>query len=158
MGLLFDRSLSWKHPINFMVDKYHKRINILKALSGTKWGTNKETMVKVKRGLIWSCFDYGSEVYDSACESNKLKIDRIQYQSLRLCTEALRCTSVDAIQVDCGEMPLDLQRNLKQVKTSIKYNSFSDHLTRKCFEECSDLHYLVNMMIILNKYILKPRK
>ena len=92
--------------------------------------------------------DYGLDVYDSACESNKPKLDRIQYQCLRLCTEALRGSSVNALQVDHGEMPLDLQRNLKQVKTSIKYNSFSDHPTRKCFEECSDLHYVVNMMII----------
>ena len=135
LGLLFDYKLTWKAHIDYVVDKCNKRINILKALSGTKWGADKETMVLVYRSLIRSCMDYGSEVYDSACKTNKLKLDRIQSQALRLCSGALRCTSVAALQVDCGELPLDLQRLRGQVRCAVKAMAFPSHPVFQSFQE-----------------------
>ena len=53
---------------------------------------------------------YGCEVYDSTAKSNTVKLDRIQVQCLMSCCGALRSTQVAAMQVECGEMPLDLHR------------------------------------------------
>ena len=44
LDLIFDRMLSWKSHIEYRVDKFRKRINILKALAGSKWGADKMTI------------------------------------------------------------------------------------------------------------------
>ena len=39
-----------------------------------------------------------------------------------------------ALQVDCGEMLLDLRRNMAQVKCAIKYKCLPGHPTNICFQ------------------------
>lgn len=80
--------------------------------------------------------DYGCEIYDSSVKSNKIKLDRVQYQCLRLCCGALRSTPVNALQVDCGEMPLELRRLQLQCKSALKYRSNPTLPTNECFQEC----------------------
>ena len=60
-------------------------------------------------------------------------MDRIQAQCLCICSGALRCTPVAAWQVDCGEMPIDLGRNIAQIKRALKYKCIPDHPTNLCF-------------------------
>ena len=112
LGMIFDSRLSWKDHIDYVIDKCNKRINLLKVLTGSRWGADKETMLLVYRGLIRSCMEYGCAVYDLTCKMHKRRSDRVQAQCLRICSGALWCTSVAALQVDCGEMPLDLRRNI----------------------------------------------
>jgi ribonuclease HI len=134
LGLMFDQRLSWKDHIKYLVDKCRKRINILKAISGSKWGADKATMLIVYKSLILSCIDYGCEVYDSACKTTKELLTRVQSQCLRICSGALKCTSIAALQVECGEMPLDLRRNMKQVQSALKYKAFPDHTAAGCYQ------------------------
>ena len=80
------------------MDKCCKRINILKALAGSKSVADKETMLLVYRGLMQSCLDYGSEVYDSAYNTNKKKLDMIQSQCMHLCSGVQKCISIAALR------------------------------------------------------------
>ena len=141
LGMWFDRRLSWKHHIDYILERCLKRINILKCLAGTKWGTDKETMLIVYKAIIRSVIDYGSEVYDSAAKTNLEKLDRIQSKCLRLCSGALRCTSIAALEVDCGTPPLKLRRFGLQLRLGIRYTSLEKRPTAKCFEICSDTVY-----------------
>ena len=65
LGMIFDTRLSWKHHTDYVVDKCNKRINLLKVLADSRWGADKEIMLIVYRGLIRSCMECGSELYDS---------------------------------------------------------------------------------------------
>ena len=141
LGMVFDRRLSWKNHVDYLVTKCKKRINLLKVLAGSKWGADKETMLIVYKGLILSCMDYGCEVYDSATKTLKNKLEVVQNQALRLCSGALSCTSISALQVDCGILPLDLRREYLQVKCSIQYLYFDNHVTQGCYKDCYEFHY-----------------
>ena len=138
LGLIFDKKLLWRDHIDYLVNKCRKRINLLKTLSGSKWGADKATMVIVYKSLIRSIIDYGSEIYDSACISSKLRLDRIQSQCLRICSGALKCTPISALEVDCGAMPLDLRRRSIQVKAAIRY-AYTNNSTNSCFQDCDSL-------------------
>ena len=59
----------------------------------------------------------------------------IQSQCMHLCSGALKCTSVAARQVDCGEMPLDLRHNFNWVKSTIKYKYVKGNPASNCFQE-----------------------
>ena len=66
---IFDFRLSWKGRVQYVVEKWNKKINLMKVLTGCRWGANKETMLILSRGLIRLCLEYGSGVYDSTCKT-----------------------------------------------------------------------------------------
>ena len=62
-------------------------------------------------------------------------MDVIQNQCLRLCTGALKCTPIPALEVDCGVLPLNLRREMKMINCGLKYNSLDNNPAKGCFIE-----------------------
>lgn len=60
--------------------------------------------------LIRSALDYACIAYGSAAKSHLQKLNVVQAQALRLCCGAFKTSSVPALQVEVGEMPLPLRR------------------------------------------------
>ena len=141
LGMIFDHKLSWKDHVDYLVEKCQKRINVLKALTGSKWGADKETMVILYKTFIRSVIDYGSIIYCSASPSILKKLDVVQSQALRLCCGALKCTPVCALEVECGIPPLQCRRKLLVHKTALKYKYTDKNPTQECFDNCYQLHY-----------------
>ncbi len=56
-------------------------------------------------------------MYGSAAETSLRKLDNIQHQVLRLCTGAIKTTPITALQVEMGEMSLEMRR----VQLSVNY-------------------------------------
>ena len=77
LGMWFDSKLTWSVHIDYIVDKCKKRLNLLRCVSGTPWGSKYEILMMIYKGLILSVLDYGSEMYDSACISLKKKLDSL---------------------------------------------------------------------------------
>ena len=117
--MILDQRLTWTKHNNYIIDRCNRRLNILRALSGTDWGTDKKTMTTLYRTLIRSIMEYGATAYDSASKSTKEMLNIIQSKALRIClniiqSNALRIccgamisTSVEALQIECGEIPRD---------------------------------------------------
>jgi len=42
--IIFDSKLSWNDHVIYIVDKCKRRLNLLRAISGNKWGANKNTV------------------------------------------------------------------------------------------------------------------
>ena len=141
LGMVFDRSLTSNAHIDYLIDRCRKRINILKLLTGSKWGADKQTMVTLYKTLIRPILDYGCGIYNSASPSIKSKLDVIQSQALRLCCGALSCTPISALEVDCGIPPLQLRRKFLSGKLALRYIYMSNSPTHECFEDCPFLHY-----------------
>lgn len=131
LGVIFDSKLRWSFHIDYIRQKCIKRINLMKCISGTKWGASKQILVILYKGLIRSILDYGSMVYDSANTNLLSKLDVIQNRCLRLCCGALRQTRVSLLEVECGVPPLFLQRKillLKYIARSVYFNGPVDFL------------------------------
>ncbi|XP_023190232.1 uncharacterized protein LOC111608691 [Xiphophorus maculatus] len=110
LGFWFDKKLTWKTHVNKIVEKSKKILNIMRCLRGKEWGADRKALKTIYIGLIRSVFDYGCILYNSASNSLLKTIDRIQYQALRLCCGAMKSTPISALQVEMGEMPLELRR------------------------------------------------
>ena len=126
LGVIFDRKLTWKAHISYIIEKCKKRLNLMRMVSGQFWGATK-TLLLIYKSLIRSVLDYGSVAYDSACSSLKNKLDSIQYQALRIATGAIHATAASALQVDTGEIPLYLRRYELQLKYCSKVKAINDH-------------------------------
>ena len=60
--------------------------------------------------LIRSVLDYGSVAYGSAARSHIKKLEAIQAWALRVCSGAFKTSPVIALQIEIGEMLLELRR------------------------------------------------
>ena len=127
LGMMFDSQLTWKPHIENIKTRCLKRINVLKSLIGSDWGSDTTSMLLLYRTLVRPILDYGSEVYDSAKPTITKLLDSVQYNALKTCSGTTFFTSLPALQTECGEMPLDLRRKMISSKHFIKLKSFPTH-------------------------------
>ena len=110
LGIVLDVRLSWSAHAEAVKTRCMKRLNAMRAISGSSWGARKSNLLQVYRATIRSVLDYGCEVIDPGCKQITDTYDKLQYQALKICCGGMKGTSVSSLQVECGELPLDLSR------------------------------------------------
>ena len=112
LGIIFDSKLNFLSHIKSLKTKCLKALNIIKCVSGTKWGGDQKTLLNFYRALVRSKLDYGSIIYGSARKSY-LKSYTVRHQGLRLALGAFRTS----LYVEADEPSLSERR----VKLSLQY-------------------------------------
>ena len=128
--MILDNRLSWNQHIKYIRDKCQSALNLMRCISGQNWGADKTSLLRIYRAFIRSKLDYGSMAYQSASESTKKQLDTIQAAALKICCGATKGTPIAALQVECGEMPLDIRRVEQSLKYSAKLETFNEHQTK----------------------------
>ena len=84
LGIIFDKKLSFILHIKYLKNKSTWAQQLLRVVAHTKWGADRQTLIKLYRTLLRSQFDYGIFVYRSARKSYLKQLDPIHHESLRL--------------------------------------------------------------------------
>lgn len=120
LGVIFDRRLSWKAHIDYTITKCRRRLCLLRAVSGLKWGTSKKSLPMLYRALIRPILEYGDIAIIDASKTDKERLQKIQSEALRICCGASKGTAIVALQNECGEMPLHFRRMKNTVRTGLR--------------------------------------
>ena len=88
------------------------------------------------RTLIRPIIDYGAIAYDNASTTSKQKLNLIQSKALRICCGAMTMTPVAALQIECGETPLELRRQELQLQYAAKLKASQDNPTKSITDDC----------------------
>ena len=120
LGLIFDSKLTWNAHIAYIEEKCKKRLNLMRMISGQNWGASKTSLLIIYRALVRSVLDYGATAYNSTSQTNKQKLDKIQTKALRIACRAFCTSAVAALQVETGEMPLELRRSQQELNYAVK--------------------------------------
>ena len=80
--------------------------------------------------------DYGA--YDSAAKTHLAKLDRIQYQALRIACGAMKGTPAEALNVECEELPLQIRCWKAQIEHAIKVRSTPNHPAKHVYRGTLD--------------------
>lgn len=131
LGMILDSRLTWKDHIDDLTIRCQRDLNLMRCISGTKWGANKTTLIKMYQCLIRSKIDYGAIVYQSACKTLLQRIDSIQYSALKVATGAFKGTSLCSLQVETLEKPLHLRREQLTLKYAGKISAYGN--THPCY-------------------------
>ena len=94
LGMVVDRKLNWKEHIKAVRTDCLRRLDLLKCISRTSWGSDRTTMLRVYRAIIRSKLDYGCFLYGTASRSSLQLLDSIHNAAIRLCTGAYRSSPV----------------------------------------------------------------
>ena len=111
LGMVFDEKLTWLPHLRQLKEKCLKAMNILKVLSGTSWGADRTSMLRLYRSLIRSKLDFGCTIYASARKSYIGILDPVHNAGIRLCTGAFRTSPIVSLHCEAGEAPLKIRRD-----------------------------------------------
>ena len=107
LGVTFDTMFNFSTHIKNTVTKAKSKLNILKALAGSTWGQDKETIIITYKSIIRSTLEYAAPVWTpSVCPSNWERLESIQNQALRIASGCLLMSSSDHIHQECKVLPL----------------------------------------------------
>jgi hypothetical protein len=90
LGVTYNTSMSFTPHINSVTERCNKRLNALRAISGTTFGTNKETNKTVYKQYIRSVLDYASPSWaPSISDANLNSLQVVQNKALKI---SIGCT------------------------------------------------------------------
>jgi hypothetical protein len=110
LGITFDSRLTFSTHITTLKNDCLRRLNLLKAIAHTNWGSDERTILRTYRATIRSKLDYASPAYGSATRSQLRKLDPIQNTALRLALGAFRTSPALSLHREANETPLPLRR------------------------------------------------
>ena len=100
-----------------MTNKVSKRNNVLKALAGTNWGQQKETLLLTYKALGRSIAYYAAPVWSTnASNTNLEKIQRTQNEALRIIIGSHKMSSIDHLHSETKMLLVKDHLNLLSVQ------------------------------------------
>ena len=107
LGVIFDTMHTFSQHIKQTVSSAKTKVNIIKALEGSSWGQEKETLTLTYKSICRSKLEYGSPVWGPAIsESNWDKLQRVQNQALRIASGCHLMTNTDHLHQETKVLPL----------------------------------------------------
>ena len=142
LGMIFDDKLSWIQHMKYLKSRCFSAMNILKCLSCSSWGSDRQTLMKLYRSLVRSRLDYGCEIYSSAAKSTLQIIDPIHHMGLRLATGAFGTSPVESLYAETAEQSLYNRRIELSLKLYVRIKAMSSTVTYKCVQnESNDVKF-----------------
>ena len=95
LGVYQDPSLSFNKHSQYVAERVSGRNNIPKALAGTSWGQQKETLLMTYKAVGRSIINYAAPVWSpNPHDTNYRKIQYTQNEALRIATGCHKMSSI----------------------------------------------------------------
>ena len=119
-----DTSLSFNKHSSHVAERVSGRNNILKALAGTSWGQQKETLIMTCKAIGRSIINYAAPVWSTNLhDTNYRNIQYTQNEALRISTGCHKMSSVDHLHAEAN---------------MLKVNEHSELLSAQYLARCLD--------------------
>ena len=126
MGLTLDPKLTCNAHTQNIATHAQKPLQVIKALTGTTWGLQKETLVATYKAVMRTTLEYASSIWSpmtSPTSINKLQV--MQNAALRACTGCTHDTNIQHLHDETNIFPIQkhLQLHASQVTQKAQYPS-----------------------------------
>ncbi|GFW09032.1 probable RNA-directed DNA polymerase from transposon BS [Trichonephila clavipes] len=132
LGVTLDPELRFSKHIEQTANKALGKLNILRKLSGTSWGSRSQTLKSTFCTVIRPDLEYATPIWTPASISVKRKLDSVQHRAAKIIIGAVSSTNNEKAEQECGLPPLESRRNLATIKSTNKLRSYDlDHISRR---------------------------
>ena len=126
LGLTLDPKLTYNAHIQNIATHAQKPLQVIKALTGTTWGKQKETLVATYKAVMRPTLEYASSIWSpmaSPTSINKLQV--MQNAALRACTGCPHDTNIQHLHDETNILPIQkhLQLHASQIRQKSQYPS-----------------------------------
>ena len=109
LGLTVDApNLTWKEHINDVTRIANQRLNMMRAVSGTSWGIDREMLLDFYMVYIRPKITYGATAIATTSETRLNQLEKIQNTALRISLGARKTTPITSLQIEANIPPLTL--------------------------------------------------
>ena len=113
LGLTFDPKLTYNSHIRKTSDKARNTLKLLKALTSTKWGKQKETIVATYKAITRPILEYASTIWSPIASTTGItKLQTIQNMALRIATGCTSDTNIQHLHNETNILPLNAHLKL----------------------------------------------
>ena len=107
LGVTLDApNLTWREHTTELCIEANQRLNIMRALSGSNWGADRELMLNVYTMYIRPKLLYGITAVASTSKTYMDRLERIQNAALRIAIGARNTSPIQALQAEANIPPL----------------------------------------------------
>ncbi|XP_070155254.1 uncharacterized protein [Polyergus mexicanus] len=139
LGVVLDPELNWKAHINHVRNRVMPRLNILKAMTGIRWGAHPTNLLNVYKGFIRPLLEWGCQSFNPLDEILYLKISRLQYAALRAVSGLMSTTPTNVLLDINGEFPLEARWRGLTLRFLAKVMARRSHPLRRLMVDLCDL-------------------
>ena len=113
LGLTFDPKLTYNSHIRKTSDKARNTLKLIKALTSTKWGKQKETIVATYKAITRPILEYVSTIWSPIASTTGItKLQTIQNMALRIATGCTSDTNIQHLHNETNILPLNAHLKL----------------------------------------------
>ncbi|GFW39254.1 reverse transcriptase domain-containing protein [Trichonephila clavipes] len=136
LGVTLDLELRFSKHIKQTANKALGKLNILRKLNGTSWGSRPQTLKSTFCTVIRPVLEYATPIWTPASISVKRKLDSVQHRAAKIIIGAVSSTNDEKAEQKCGLPPLESRRKLVTIKFTNKLCSYGfDHISRRVFDK-----------------------
>ena len=110
LGIWLDPHLRFDSHFSKVGERAWRRVNVLRSISGTRWGADRTTLTNLYVGWIRPILEYGSYVYMGAAQEELYKLDKIQAAALRIILGCTGTACVESMHWEAGIQHLGTRR------------------------------------------------
>ena len=110
LGVQLDCKLNLKKHSENLKKKAMKRLNLIKRLASTNWGSDKNTLRGLYLGYTRAIFDYNIVLQNLCSATTKSSLDSIQNHALRYISGGMRTSPTAACEIHTNIEPLEIRR------------------------------------------------
>ncbi|XP_064475780.1 uncharacterized protein LOC135389677 [Ornithodoros turicata] len=110
LGLILDRSLSWRAEVRCLKDRAESRLNVLRYLCGTRWGLTSRALFGLHRSLVRQVLTYHLPVLHHLCPTSGQLLETILAKSIKTCLGVHKSTSTALVFAEAKEPPVPIMR------------------------------------------------
>ena len=107
LGLTLDPKLTYNQHIKTTTQKATKTLKVLKALTSTKWGKQKETIINTYKAITRPVLEYASTIWSPiVAPTNINKLQVIQNTALRIATGCTKDSNIEHLHNETKILPM----------------------------------------------------
>ena len=113
LRVTFDPHFTFIPHVSSLISRVFPRLNLLRALTGTDWGQQKETLLTTFISLIRSLFTYDAPIwFPNTSQSNIQKLQTLQNAALRTMTGCVRMSDIGHLHTEAQVLPVNSHLSL----------------------------------------------
>lgn len=121
LGVVFDApKLTFYPHVEYLKEICKGRLNVIKALSSTHWGSSRQALRRVYISYIRSRIEYGCVIFNEFPKKYIQKLNVLQNSALRCILGARMTSPITSLEIEAYIMPLDLRFKYLFIKWYIK--------------------------------------
>ena len=114
LGTTFDRGMTFKPHITELTSKTKSRLNVMRALTATTFGQQKESILNLYKQFVRPVLTYASTAWSpDLANTHTEALQRVQNSALRIATGCTKSTPIPHLHAETKVLPIGDHANMR---------------------------------------------